>query len=512
MQKRRKKSRISKKKQQRIRERNRRVLIFLLVTAALVAGITYALLYRYVNKTEETLVYDNIYIGPNKVGGMSEAEIKSDLAERLESYKEIKLELTSDDKSVEVSLGDLGLTMQNMEELAEKAVNYGKEGSVWKRFKEIRKLEKEAVVLEEQFVLADDAEEVLEKKTAKLERKAVDATIKHSGSGFTITEAIEGKRINLEESVEEIITYLNEGWEYEDAQVELVQEVEEPEIKGSDLESIQDVLGSFYTVAGGGTRLQNLERAAQLLNGTIVMPGEEISVEALTKPYTTDNGYVEGTAYENGQIVTSVGGGLCQVSTTLYNALLYAEVEIVERCAHSMQVNYVKPSRDAAIAEGLKDLRFKNNYDTPILIEGYVDGNNYLRFYIYGKETRPENRSVEYESEVVENTDYETKYVADTDSALGSLNTEGTGIDGMVAKLWKVVYEDGKEVERTTMNNSTYSASTVTVNVGVKSDSKEATELVEDAISTQKKSKIEKAIAKAQKLEASAGESEEEEE
>ena len=82
------------------------------------------------------------------------------------------------------------------------------------------------------------------------------------------------------------------------------------------------------------------------------------------------------------------GGGICQVSTTLYNAILFAELEIVERYPHSMLVNYVDPSRDAAIAGDTKDLKFKNNQETPIYLEGGIDSSNQLRFTVYGKETR----------------------------------------------------------------------------------------------------------------------------
>ncbi len=500
MQKKRKKSKISKRQRQRIRQRNKRILIGMIVVAILLFGGTYAALYRYVNQTNETQAGDNIFIGPQNVSGMNKKEIKEDLEKQLETYGEVKLELVADDKSKTVTLKELGLGISNVEELADSAVSYGKEGSLWSRFLEIRKSKKEPVVLEEVFVLDEDIKKILDKKTSSLERKAVDASIKKTSDGFSIIGEIAGKKIHLKKSIDRINKFLNETWDYKDGQVELVVIVDEPRIKETDLTSIQDELGSFYTVAGGGTRLQNLKRAAYLLNGTIVMPGEEISVEALTKPYTIKNGYVEGSAYENGQVVTSIGGGLCQVSTTLYNALLYSEVEIVQRYAHSMQVHYVKPSKDAAIAEGLKDLRFKNNYDDPILIEGYVDSSNYLHFYIYGKETRPKNREIEFESETLETTDYKKKYVADEDSPLGSLITEGTGIDGRTARLWKVVYEDKKEVSREKVNSSTYNASTVTIKVGVVSDNSEASAIVKEAINSQSKSKIEKAISQAKKV------------
>lgn len=174
-----------------------------------------------------------------------------------------------------------------------------------------------------------------------------------------------------------------------------------------------------------------------------------------------------------------------------------------------MIVTYVDPSRDAAIAEGLKDLQFKNSYDTPVLIEGYLDGSNNLWFHIYGKETRPSNRSVEYESETLEVLDYTTKYVTDSSLPLGKMNSEGSKINGRVAKLWKVVYEDNKEVSRKVMNNSRYNPSEFKITVGTYSENSEATALVENAVKTQDKSQIEAAISQAESLEQQTGQTEE---
>ena len=102
-------------------------------------------------------------------------------------------------------------------------------------------------------------------------------------------------------------------------------------------------------------------------------------------------------AYENGQVVESVGGGVCQVATTLYNAVIRAELEVSMRYNHSMIVNYVPASSDAAIAGTYKDFRFVNNYDTPIYIEGYCSG-GIVTFVVYGKETRDADREVSFNS------------------------------------------------------------------------------------------------------------------
>ena len=225
--------------------------------------------------------------------------------------------------------------------------------------------------------------------------------------------------------------------------------------------------------------------------------GEEASVHDLTAPYDEEHGYVPAGAYENGQVVESYGGGICQVSTTLYNALLYAELEIVERYPHSMLVNYVDPSRDAAIAGDTKDLKFKNNLDTPIYIEGGIDDSNQLYFAVYGKETRDANRSVDYVSETLAEEEYDVRYEENPGAALGSMSYSGSPHVGKSARLWKVVSVDGKEVEREKVNESHYSKSDQVVKVGTKSDNANAAAAVRAAIATQDYSKIMAAISQA---------------
>ena len=178
--------------------------------------------------------------------------------------------------------------------------------------------------------------------------------------------------------------------------------VQEPAVKTEDLETIQDVLGTFTTdfSSSGSARSTNLAVGAAKINGRVVMPGQTLSGYECLQPFTRENGYKSAAAYENGQVVDSIGGGVCQIATTLYNTALQAELEITQRQNHSMIVTYVKPSMDAAIAGTYKDIKITNNYSTPIYVEGYTE-NKKLTFTIYGKETRPANRTVEYVSETL---------------------------------------------------------------------------------------------------------------
>lgn len=496
------KKRKNYKRGRRAKQRRQRLAIGGVLFVLAIFGICFAYFYHYVNKYDKNVACDNIYIGETEVSGKSLDEIKNIMEEQLEIYSSNRVEMSVGENSIEVTLKELGLSLENLQELAKEAIDYGKEGSLWSRYQEIRKLKKIPYVLKEEFsVDREIAAAVMEEQTQELENGAKDATITRSGGTFVITEGTPGNMVNIEESLSMLLENLNNDWDYKNLKLELAQEMSDPKVKKEDLESIQDLLGTFWTQAGSGSRVKNLERASELLNGRVVMPGEEVSVIAETRPYTLENGYVEGSAYANGQIVTNIGGGLCQVSTTLYNALLYAELEITERYAHSMEVHYVDLSRDAAIAEGVKDLKFKNIYETPIYIEGYIDGNNRLTFNIYGKETRAANREVEYESETLEEKEYTINYVADSNNAVGYIgDEEGTGMDGGRAQLWKVVYEDGKEVSREKVNSSSYRATTVTVKIGTKSEYADATSLISTAISSQNIDTIKSAISKANQL------------
>ena len=170
---------------------------------------------------------------------------------------------------------------------------------------------------------------------------------------------------------------------------------------------------------------------------------------------------------ENASIAGAFGGGICQVSTTLYNAVLRAELKVTERSNHSMTVHYVPLSADAAISGTDKDLKFTNNLDHPVYIQGVAGGSS-ITFTIYGKEYRAKNRKVEYESETVSTRGPSEKVIKDNTMEEGKRVVESSGRTGYTARLWKVVYIDGKETKRTQVNSSSYMSTPSVVRVGTK--------------------------------------------
>lgn len=483
-----------------LRRRRKRQILFglILICILVIWGISYLILYRSVSKYPEDKICENIYIGSVNVSGMTKEQAVKELEKHLKEDKKRTVTLNVQKQSADLTLEELGLDYDGAEKVAQKAVDYGKKGSVPSRYFKLRRLKKEKVVFDKKLDLEDKtAKKALNEKAVPLAGHAVDASITIESSGPKISKEKEGKTIDVRKSIAAMEEYLNTKWKHKDFSIKMVMKTEQPKVKEKDLKSVTDELGSFSTDAGGGERWQNLKTGAEKLNGTLLMPGEEASVHDLTAPYDEEHGYVPAGSYENGQVVDSYGGGICQVSTTLYNALLYSEVEITKRYPHSMLVNYVEPSRDAAIAGDTKDLKFKNNYDTPIYIHGEIDSENQLTFTIYGKETRSKDREIKLVSETTETEEYSVTYKTNSEAAIGSMEAVGSPHTGKSARLWKVVYEGGKEVSKEQVNQSHYAKSDQIVEVGTKSDNPEAAALVKNAVATQDKAKIQAAISQA---------------
>lgn len=474
-------------------------IVLIAVLVAFLVG--YFSVKKSVNKVAKDIIWDQISIDGVDVSGMTAKEAKAALEAKITGYQLKEVTLVADETEAVVTLGDLGFAYENADELIEEAVSYGKKGSVWSRYKKLKNLQENVQEYEAGYVVDETAiPTVISQKIPHLENEAVNATIKRENGTFVVTEGKSGKKIDLEESTKVIVDYFGDEWEPKAEEIiTLVTVVDEPDVKAEDLKKIKDVLGTFSTsFSSGSNRGKNITHAASLINGTVLMPGEEMSASDAMGSRTAENGYLEAGSYLNGTTVQTYGGGVCQVSTTLYNAVILAELEITERWAHSMSVDYVQPSMDAAISEGYKDLKFKNNTDAPVYIEGYTSGGK-LTFTVYGENTNEDGRKVTYVSEVTSRTEAKKKFVASND-AVGTLKKSSSGHDAIKAKLWKVVTVNGSEVSREAINSSNYATSVATWKVGTATDNAEAKKVITDAIATQNEDTIKAAIAQAQAI------------
>lgn len=416
---------------------------------------------------KEKTIPEGIWVGEISLGGMTGGEAREKVQEYIGGLKDQKITLDIDGEPVQTTAKELGFYWSNTDAVDE-AAGQVFSGNLVQQYMGIKDLQQTPVNIP--LATAVDEEKVqsfIKTYCEGVMEEPQNAGIIREDGQFIITPGKSGKVVDIAATKQALDEALAGGLDTE-VRAEAVVMTEEPAITEADLKTIQDVLGTFSTdfSSSGSARARNLQNGAAKINGHVLMPGETLSGYECMHPFTTANGYYTAAAYENGQVVDSVGGGVCQISTTLYNASLLAELEIAQRQNHSMIVTYVKPSMDAAIAGTYKDLKITNNYSTPIYVEGVTAGRT-LTFTIYGKETRPANREIQYVSETLSviSPGAATERV-DNSLAPGARRQVQSAHRGIKSRLWKCVYIDGVETEKTLMHTDTYNASKAIVLVG----------------------------------------------
>lgn len=420
---------------------------------------------------EEEKILPGIYIEDMSAEGKSVSEAEAMVNDYVEQLLSRNITLVMvNDKEVVVTPADMGFYWSNKEIISEAAA-IGQKGNVVQRYK----AKKDLQFQNKKFELVFDADKeqikrILAEQCSVYNVEAENATLKRVDDEFVIESGQVGCVLDEEASMNKLYEFLTTQWEGSDASLELIAKVDEPLGSVEELSKVKDVLGTFSTSfkTSGSSRSANVRNGCALINGITLYPGEEFSTYDTVAPFTTENGYYMAGSYLNGQVVDSLGGGICQVSTTLYNAVLLAELEVTERHNHSMIVTYVDPSADAAISESAgKDFRFVNNLDTPIYIEGYTTDDKQIVFTIYGQETRDAGHSVAYESEIISKTYPDSEVIYTNEAmAVGEVSVQSAHI-GYKANLWKIVYENEQEVSREMVNSSVYKMVPRTATVGV---------------------------------------------
>lgn len=229
-----------------------------------------------------------------------------------------------------------------------------------------------------------DAYDKLKKIAEQIECEPVNAEVRfypESGSKFAIKEDKKGKKVDIEKLYSKIRKSLAKGTS---AEVEIIPRLIDPEITAEKLRRATAVRSEFSTdfSASPPERKHNIALSLRQFNGMIVYPGQEVSFNQVVGPRTEERGYKVAKIIVGGDFVEGLGGGVCQSSTTLYNALLLADIKITEQHRHTLAVAYVPPSFDAMVNISTADLKFLNDSGNFIFIKTWTDGNRaYVRIY-----------------------------------------------------------------------------------------------------------------------------------
>lgn len=301
----------------------------------------------------------------------------------------------------------------------------------------------------------------------------------HTGK-FVFTEGKSGKIVDQEKLAAEIEAVIASG--------NYRQTIDAPflEIAPEDSDKVKSqyqTLATFTTkTTSNAKRNTNVRLAAEALNGTIVQPGEEFSFNEVVGQRTEEKGYQAAAAYSSGEVVQEIGGGVCQISSTLYRVVFQSGMEITYRRSHTFEPNYVTPGQDAAISWEQPDFKFINRSEGPICIRAsYADQKATVS--IYGIPVLEEGITWDLYSEKTGEVDPpEPTYVEDQTLEPGTEKIEKAGTNGTTWVTYKVVYKDGKEIERIKDHEKTYKghAAVIRRNTSDKKLSPEETESVSE--------------------------------
>ena len=293
---------------------------------------------------------------------------------------------------------------------------------------------------------------------------ATDATfVRNEDGSILVTQEQFGVTIDMAQAEAVMRDHTAEGEVYT-----VPAEIIMPKYTKAELEAglFADTLGTYNTsfATSAQNRADNVALAASSINSIIMMPGDVFSFNQALGERTIANGYKVAHAYAAGEVVDQVGGGICQVSSTLYNTVLLANLNIVERRSHQMTVAYVPLGRDATVNWGTTDFRFSNDTYYPIRIDAYTSGKN---VYVSIVGTQPDKTmKVEIETKTLSTLDPPVTEENDPTLPVGQSKITKQGSRGYVVDAYRVVYSNGQEVKREKLVQSRYNPTKTIKKVG----------------------------------------------
>lgn len=367
--------------------RRKKSLRLALIVLGIISGLILAAGVWFLNYAHNRVI-PGITVSGIKAGNLTLPQAKTTLAKGMDSVLKQKLVLKVNTEEIEIPLQDLGLSF-HPDQALETAFERGRKGNAWERtcarlqaLMQGYDIPMNPVWDETQLTAS------LQKTLASYNRSAKDASLTITSDNLIqITPerlGLEADIPSLSEQIRKLNPFLPETLVVPFRQVS-------PAVTAAQLEQqkITGLLASFTTQFDPNLRgrTENIRLAAQALDDTLIKPGEEFSFNQTVGERTAAAGYQEAMIIENGRFVPGLGGGICQVSSTLYNVVLNAGLQVSERHPHNLPVAYVAPGKDATVAWGSLDFQFRNNSDGYALIKCSV-GTDSITIKIYGKDLR----------------------------------------------------------------------------------------------------------------------------
>lgn len=399
-------------------------------------------------------IYSGVKVAGIDLSGKTKEQAKEELSKYEKNINGKVIIAKKDDKEYKLKYSDLKLEF-NIDDTINKAFNYGKDKGLFEKHKYISKGVNQNFNME--FKYDSNTIKDFENKISKdINVPVKNASLSIDNGKFNVIDSKNGLQVDskkLDEMIKKEITDENNSG----SEIEIPVKETKPKVTAADLKKIDSKMSSFSTEfnAGQVDRSKNLELAAKYINGTVVMPGEEFSYNNTVGERTEERGFRSGAVFVNNKVEEAIGGGVCQVSTTLYRAVIAAGIKSTERHNHSLKASYSDYGLDATVSWGYLDYKFKNTYDFPIYIEGYTSENQ-VTFNIYGRKSAMEGKTYDLVAEKVSDLPAGSKTVNDPNLKEGQEVWETKPVNGVVVKSYRITYQNGKQIAKEFIAKDTY--------------------------------------------------------
>lgn len=413
------------------------------------------------------LAYDRIYSGVRvdgvEVGGRTREELAQLLMAWGREYRQRSLALYYGDTVFKLEAASLDYE-PDVEATVEEVWGVGRQGRWWERLRGIRAAAREGADIPLKIRYNDNKLAALfEQWREQIDRPPRNAALSFAAGGIAPHE--QGRRLEVEALKPMIIEALAKP---EAGSLPLPVTPLYPEVTVNDIRQtgLKEFWATFATKfdAAEVNRSANIKLSARKVNGHILYPGQIFSFNQIVGPREKAHGFKEALEIMDGEFVPGVGGGVCQVSSTLYNAALLANLKIVERHNHSRPLGYVGLGRDATVAYDILDFRFANNTKSPIMIMAEIQGDRLL-VGIVGQQPLAEKVEIATEKRVIPPAVVKKQ---DLSLYLGETKLERQGKPGYEVKAVRVVNADGREISRELLSKDRYLPEDTIVKVGAR--------------------------------------------
>lgn len=408
-------------------------------------------------KSFNDCIYPKVKVQNVDIGGKTKEEAKAILSDKFNNLSSNqKIIVTNEGKEYLLDLSSVKISY-NFDEVIETAFNFGKDKSFTDKYRTIKNEVGTDISLK-YSVDESTIDNYIASIKSDINKEPIDAKINIVGGRPQAIKEINGRKINDAKLKEQIIALIKD---HKNPMDKLSVDIEStvPRVISDKIASVSTLVSSFTTSFGSSSsgRATNINLAAKTISGTLLLPGDTFSFNNIVGDTTADKGYQPAGVIIGDKIEQDYGGGVCQVSTTLYNTIMKMNLKPAERHPHNLPVSYVPVGTDAAISYGSLDFQFKNELTYPLYIEGYTQGGK-LTFNIYSNPAVVDsNKTYTLRNDVYETIAPQISYVDDASMNAGEEKVIQGSSQGYKAKSYLDVYENGTLVRSEQIGNDTYS-------------------------------------------------------